>query len=284
MKSVLREPLVHFLVLGLLLFLFFAWKGGSSGAGRIVVSAGQLEHLAAGFTRASQRPPDGRELKALVDDYVKEELATREAVALGLDRDDAIIRRRLRQKLEFLVEDAAGQAPPTDADLQAWLAAHPGAFDLPPQVALRQVFVSPQRRGAKAKADADRLLARLRKGGADCDIRQLGDPTALPAELPLGPATEVNLTFGEGFARAVASLPPGGWEGPVESTYGLHLVLVRERLPAGRPELAAVRSLVEREVVAERRRQALDELYRGLAAKTAVVIEPPALPAAGAAR
>ena len=120
MKSVLREPLVHFLALGALLFLFFEWRGGSGpGSSRIAITPGLIEHLTSGFARTWQRPPTDAEIKGLIDDYVKEEIATREALGMGLDRDDTIIRRRLRQKLEFLVEDAVSSSAPTDAELQA---------------------------------------------------------------------------------------------------------------------------------------------------------------------
>src|SRR3972149_5681562 len=116
MKSVHREPLVHFLAMGALLFLFFEWRGGSGpGSSRIAIAPGLVEHLASGFARTWQRPATDAELKGLIDDYVKEEIATREAVGMGLDRDDTIIRRRLRQKLEFLVEDAASSSPPPEA-------------------------------------------------------------------------------------------------------------------------------------------------------------------------
>ena len=168
MKSILREPLVHFLLLGGLLFLFFEWRGsGGPTSSRIVITPGLVEHLASGFARTWQRPPTDAELKGLIDDYVKEEIATREAVGMGLDRDDTIIRRRLRQKLEFLVEDAASSAPPTDAELQAWLDEHPQSFRAEPQLAFRQVYVSPERRGASAATDAEKLLARLRAKGKD---------------------------------------------------------------------------------------------------------------------
>src|SRR5512145_1186097 len=121
MRKALREPLLHFVALGLLLFLWFEWRGGRSGSRHVVVTPGQIQHLAAGFARTWQRPPGDTELKALVDEYVKEELAAREAVAEGLDRDDPIVRKRLRQRLEFLAEDAAEAGAPTDAELQAWL-------------------------------------------------------------------------------------------------------------------------------------------------------------------
>ncbi len=105
-KRLVREPLVHFLAIGAALFLFFAWRGGGAASDRIVVTPGRIEHLVAGFTKTWQRPPSDDELKALVDEFVREEIATREAAAMGLDADDTVIRRRLRQKLEFLVEDS----------------------------------------------------------------------------------------------------------------------------------------------------------------------------------
>ncbi len=280
MRNALREPLLHFTVLGLLLFLFFEWRGGGPGSSRIVVTPGQIAHLASSFARTVQRPASEEELKGLVDEYVKEEIATREAVASGLDRDDAIIRRRLRQKLEFLVEDAVDPSPPAEADLQRWLDAHPDAFRAEPQIALRQVFVSRERRGAAAPRDAVRLLARLRAAGPEADGSRLGDPTTLPADLRLGPVREVSLTFGEAFARAIEPFAPGQWSGPVESTYGLHLVLVRERVAASRPELAAIRPQVERELITERRSRALDALCRRLLAKYSVEIERAAQPQA----
>jgi hypothetical protein len=277
MKSVLREPLVHFLLLGGLLFLCFEWRGGSGGPGstRIAVTPGQVEHLASGFARTWQRLPTDVELKGLVDDYVKEEIATREAAAMGLDRDDTIIRRRLRQKLEFLVEDAGEQAPPTDAELQAWVNTHPDAFGVEPQLSFRQVYVSPDRRRASAPADAEKLLGRLRAAGPEAVIDRLGDPSMLPAEEPLVPLREVARLFGDDFAQEMLKVDPGAWVGPVESPYGLHLVLVRERVAASVPDLATIRPVVEREVLAERKKKELSALYERLLGKYTVVIEMP---------
>jgi hypothetical protein len=276
MRNALREPLLQFLVLGLALFLLFEWRGSGTGSSRIVVTSGQIEQFASGFARTWQRPPTQAELKGLVDEHVKEEIATREAIATGLDRDDTIIRRRLRQKLEFLAEDAADQAPPTDAEVQGWLEAHPDAFRTESQVAFRQVLVSRERRGTGAPAEAERLLTRLRAAGPGADAAHLGDPTMLPAEMQLVPVREVRLTFGDGFAHAIEALAPGQWSGPVDSAYGLHLVLVTERVAAGKPDLSAIRSEVEREVVTERRRKDLDSLYRRLISKYSVTIEMPA--------
>jgi parvulin-like peptidyl-prolyl isomerase len=276
-RTLLREPLVHFLLFGALLFGWFARQGGGSGPGstRITITPGLVEHLASGFTRTWQRPPTDAELKALIDDHVKEEIATREALAMGLDEDDAIIRRRLRQKLEFLVEDVVDQAPTSDAELQAWLDAHPEAFRAEAKVALRQVYVSVDRRGASARRDAERLLARLRAAGPGARSDDLGDASMLPRELPLGPLSEVARAFGKEFAARIDAVPPGKWTGPVESPYGLHLVLVVERVAPETPALADVRPLVERELQAERRKEQLQALYERLLEKYTVSVEMP---------
>ena len=275
--KLIREPLAQFLVLGALLFVYFEWKGGGSGPGstRISITPGLVSHLASGFARTWQRPPTDAELKGLVDDYVKEEIATREATAMGLDRDDTIIRRRLRQKMEFLVDEAVDATPPTDAEIRAWLEKHPGAFHPEPQVALRQVYVSVRRGGASAPVEAQRLLARLRAAGPDARIDALGDASMLPRELPLGPLSEVTRAFGTEFAARIDAIEPGRWTGPVESPYGLHLVLVSERVAAAPPALADVRPLVERELLAERRRTQLQALYERLLQKYTVTIEMP---------
>lgn len=279
MKSILREPLVHFLLLGGLLFLYFEWRGsGGPTSSRIVITPGLVEHLASGFGRTWQRPPTDAELKGLIDDYVKEEIATREAVGMGLDRDDTIIRRRLRQKLEFLVEDASSSSPPTDAELTAWLDTHPQSFRAEPQLAFRQVYVSPERRGASAGKDAEKLLARLRAKGKDARSEGLGDASMLPTEQPLSPLREVERSFGNDFAQEVMKIEPGEWTGPVESPYGLHLVLVQERVAGAAPELAEIRPVVEREVLAERRKRDLDTLYERLLEKYTVTIEKPKAP------
>jgi hypothetical protein len=277
LRSVLQEPLLHFLAAGAALFLASRWSGSGSGpaSNRIVVAAGQIQHLAASFATTWQRPPTEAEMKGLVDDWVREEIAVREALAAGLDRDDTIIRGRLRQKLEFVAEDAGAAAAPTDQELQAWLSAHADAFRIEPRVALRQVYVSRERRGASAEADARAILARLRAAGAGARIEGLGDPILLPREIELMPRGEVARTFGSDFAERIETIAPGTWTGPVESTFGLHLVLVRERAEGSLPGLAAVRSAVEREFLADRRARQLAAMYGRFLRKYTVVVERP---------
>lgn len=285
-KSILREPLIHFLALGFLLFFYFHWKGGSSGpsTNRIVITRAQIEQLAVGFARTWQRPPSETELKGLIDEYVKEEIATREAIEAGLDRDDVIIRRRLRQKLEFIAEDTVQAKPPGDAELQAWLDKHPGEFRSEPKVAFRQVYLSAQRHGTSLRSDATKLLARLKAAGPNVPITNLGDPTMLPQEQPLAALFETSRSFGDEFAKELMNAEPGQWVGPLESSFGLHLVLISEKVLSAQQPLSAVRVQVEREVRLERKNQELQTLYNQLLEKYTVKIELPLSPSAGTAK
>lgn len=273
MKRFLSEPLVHFLVLGAGLFLLYAWRGGSGASTeRVVIGAGQIEHLVAGFARTWLRPPTPEELQGLLQDHVREELASREALALGLDRDDVIVRRRLRQKLEFLTEDLAALAEPGEDELAAYLRANPQSYELEPHFTFRQVFLSPERRGEALEAEAARLLAQLRATPDSAD--EAGDPTLLPEGLELAGASEIDRLFGEDFARSLDSVEPGDWAGPLRSAYGLHLVRVDAREAGRLPELDEVREAVSRDWFAARKRAALDAFYRGLLERYEVVIEP----------
>ncbi len=275
-KTWLREPLIHFLTIGALIFLaFYLWRGGGPGTNRIVITPGQIDSMAARFTRTWQRPPTGQELKGLIDDYVRGEIAAREARALGLDRDDAIIQRRLRQKLEFLAEDAFNAQPPTDAELQAWLALHPDPFRIEPGMAFRQVYLNPDRRGESIAGDAEKLLRHLSAAGPAVDIGRLGDSLMLPQEVSLSPRSDVSRLFGRRFADAIISLEKGRWSGPIRSAYGLHLVYVRERTAGRMPDLAEIRPLVEREFLAERRKRELEAMYERLLERYHVTMQEP---------
>lgn len=271
----LREPLAQFMLIGAALFVVFESRDGSSaGSQRIVVSPGQVEAVVAGFIRTWNRAPDERELKAQLDELVREEIATREARAIGLDRDDTVIRRRLRQKFEFTAEDAFDTAaPPTDAELQAFLDSYPDTFRREARFTFRQVHLGPQR-GSALAGDAQRLLEQLAAAGAAADTRRLGDSRLLPAGLERASPGEVARIFGDGFAAALLEVEPGRWAGPLRSGYGLHLVMVDQREGGQLPALAEVRPLVERDFMAERRKRQLDTLYAKLLGRYQVVIAP----------
>jgi PPIC-type PPIASE domain len=269
-----REPLVHFLAIGALLLLVSYWRGGGGpGSNRIVITPGQIDSIVAGFTRTWQRPPTEQELKALVDEHVREEIAGREAMAMGLDRDDAIIRRRLRQKLEFLAEDSIDVAAPTEAELQVWLDAHPEMFRKEIRLAFRQVYLSPDKRGASLVSDVRALREQLSNSTPDLDIEALGDSLMLPHDVGLSGSREVARLFGEEFADEVIKVEPGRWAGPVRSGYGLHVVFVHKREDGRLPALAEVRPQVERELTADLRQRHLQAMYARLLERYRVVIE-----------
>jgi hypothetical protein len=276
MRKVLREPLLHFLVLGAGLFVLFGAVGGPTEErpDRIVVSAAKIENLAELFRRTWRRPPTQAELDGLIEGHVKEEILYREALTLGLDRDDIVIRRRLRQKMEFVSDDLALLAEPTESELRTFLAEHPDRFRKPSRVSFAQVYLSPDRRGEDAWGDAERLLVALEAG--ESDPAASGDPFLLEQDYRDLAAHDVARLFGEAFAARVAELPVGRWSGPVRSGYGLHLVLVRERAPARLPDLAEVRDAVVGEWGAARREEANRAFYEGLRAGYEVTVERPA--------
>jgi hypothetical protein len=275
LQRVLREPLLHFAVLGAGLFVLFGLVGGPAeqGPNRIVISAAKVENLAGLFGRTWRRPPTPAELDGLIADHIKEEILYREALALGLDADDIVIRRRLRQKMEFVSEDTAPPAEPTEAGLRAFLAEHADRFRNPSRLSFAQVYLSPDRRGEDAWGDAERLLVALDAGKSDPAAS--GDPFLLEQDYRDLATHDVERLFGEAFAARIAEIPVGRWSGPVESGYGLHLVLVRERTPASQPDLAEVREAVADEWRTARREEANRAFYDRLRANYEVTVERP---------
>ena len=176
-----REPLFHFLILGVVIFVAHGLitRHQTDKPGEIVVTQGAVENLVTGFTRTWQRPPTEDELRGLVSDYIREEAAYREALALGLDRDDMIVRRRLQQKLEFLSDDLATRTQPSDADLQSFLQAHKGMFQTEPLISFRQIYFNPQLHGKNLRRDATRVLDHLRIQGSHESEIDAGDPFLL---------------------------------------------------------------------------------------------------------
>ena len=275
--KVLREPLVHFLAIGAGLFLLSGLMGDPSGlqSGRIVVTPAQVQHLAAGFTRVWQRPPTRDELEGLIQDRIREEVYYREAMALGLDKDDTIIRRRLRQKMEFVANDLAAQAQPTDDELSAYLKAHPDAFRVQRQFTFRQVYLNPERHGKNLARDTAQLLAQLNQAGGKVDVSALGDSFLLEHTFEAAPASEVAKQFGEKFGAKLGELAPGQWQGPVESGYGVHLVFVSKRTEGRVPALEEVRDAVRREWANVKRLETNEKFYQELLRRYAVTIERP---------
>ena len=273
MRQFLHQPLLHFLVLGALLFGGYAWlnRGLPDSPGEITVSRAEVEILHAQFARLWQRPPTKGELEGLIEAWVREEIFYREGMSLGLDRNDPVVRRRVAQKLEF-VADGQGASPPTDEQLQAWLAAHRDRYRIAPRYTLRQVYFDPARRGGRIDAEITSAKAALARGG---HVR--GDSTMLPANLDRVAADEVERQFGSDFAAALENLPVGGWHGPVRSGFGLHLVELRTRDDCREASLGEVRAAVERDFLQHQAGESKSKYYAGLRANYKVRVEGRAL-------
>jgi len=276
LKRVLHEPLLYFTLAAVAIFLAYGLLAPSDqrATDDIVVTAPKIEQLAAVFAKTWQRPPSPEELKGLIDAYVKEEIDVREALALGLDRDDTVIRRRMQQKIQFMTDAGADAAPPTEADLQAYLDAHPEKFEIAAEAGFEQIFLNPARRGEAIDADAAAILAKLEADPA-LDPATLGDASLLPAVMPPTDIASIGSTFGPEFATAISAAPAGRWIGPVASSYGLHLIRVSEHRPGRLPPLAEVRDLVLREFANERREAIEKERLEALLKRYRVVIDAP---------
>ena len=282
-----REPLFHFLLLGAAIF-FLASRVRNAGIGageKIVVTQREMESMVVGFSRTWMRPPTQGEMQGLVDDYVREEVLYREARAMGLDQDDVIVRRRMRQKFEFLAEDLAPHHSPTDQELKSYLQQHLDRFHEEPSFSFEHIFLSREKHGASTEAEAKALLAELGGKNKDTiDIEKRGDTFLLPSRFEKTSAAETARLFGENFATQLATIEPGEWAGPIESSYGLHLVRVDARVPGAAPPLANVRDSVLRDFLNDRRKQELDAQYSKLRARYTVAVEPPEVPKVTEAR
>lgn len=274
-RRLLGEPLLHFLLIGVALFMLYgALNRGRSDAPRdIVVTEARVEALADSFATVWMRPPTPEEVKGLVDDYVAEEIYYREAIAMGLDQDDTVIRRRLRQKMEFISEDAAAAAEPTDAELQAYLAAHPEKFLEPAELTFVQVYFSTEKRGDQARSAAEQLLAELQAGRGPAALADAGDPTLLPSDMQSASPQVIANAFGSDFAAQVVEAPVGQWTGPLQSGFGLHLVRVDDRKADAMPAFEQIRPIVLREWQSEQRTQSNKAFLDSLRAKYDIRVE-----------
>ncbi len=258
-RSILRQPLLHFAVLGVLIFGAYELVNetpAETDRQSIVVSEQDATWLANQFRATWRRAPLPDELQALMEDFVREEIYVRQAIALGLDQGDTVVRRRLRQKMEFLTEAGAEAATPTDQDLKDHLASNAERFTIAPRLSFSQVMIP-----ADAPGSGEGILEALRDGTPP---EELGRPSLLPQSLSLSALQAVDGTFGNGFFGQLTALGVGVWSGPVTSGYGEHIVRVDAFVPERLPTLDEVREQVELDWRAEKarelRRARFDEL------------------------
>ncbi|WP_193210695.1 peptidyl-prolyl cis-trans isomerase [Luteolibacter marinus] len=271
--KILKEPLLHFVLIGALIFALyqrFDPEAEAPGETEVVVTSGRIQQLSAIFQKTWQRPPTRDELQGLVDDFILEEIYYREATAAGLDHNDTLIRRRLRQKMEFLTDDLAAGTP-GDEELAEFVEANPERFRKPPATTFRQIFFNPDKLGDQRDQIIADAAAELAKG----EVPE-GHPTLLPPDMSGATPKRVTATFGEEFAGALAGLEVGKWSEPIRSGFGIHFVRVDDRTDAELPPLGEIRPVVLREWEHEQREAFRDRFQSELLKKYEVTVEWPA--------
>ena len=259
-----------------------AGKRSTEAPEKIVVSASRIANLGEGFARTWRRSPSEQELQGLIEDYIRDEVFYREGRAAGLDRDDVVIRRRVRQKMEFLAEDMSVPEP-SEEQLAGYLASNPERFRTEDRLTFHQVFLSATRRANTIESDSKQIASVLARADGAVDTTALGDPFLLGEEFRGVSPNKITSIFGEGFAKRMAAMETGRWQGPVASGFGQHFVFIGERVSRDLPALDAVRPAVRREWANARRIEAERKLYASLRARYEIVVEAPQPKAAEAA-
>jgi hypothetical protein len=276
-SRLLREPLLHFLLAGAAVFAGYAWLHpewvARDSSHRIELTHDDLRQIAVGW-RAQGRPaPTPEEMQRLVESRVREELLYREALALGLDQGDTIVKRRLAQKMEFLFEDLSALREPTSAELEVWFAEHATRFALPARATFRLLYFSPDRRGDRTRGDATRALEQLASAPGDAPAASaLADPFMFQDYYGDRSFEDVAKSFGPGFAAALFQLVPGAWHGPIESGYGWHLVFLDSLTPSRTPALEEVAADVRSAWLAAQREELKERALADLRTRYEIVL------------
>src|SRR5690606_31986400 len=271
--KLLKDPLLHFLALGALLFaVALVRDGGDEDPGRIVIDAVTVERVAAAARRLHGREPTRDELRELLEPHIRDEVLYREALALGLDENDDEVRRRLIEKMHYLTQDLADPEPPSEEAVREYFEAGPERFELPAAVTFEQVFFSPQMRGEALDASVEAGLRALREGA---DPAEIGDRTPLRFRYDEAERSRLEVLFGAEMTDALFAAAPGSWDGPYLSDFGVHLAKVVERRPARRRTFDEARDDVLAAYAAERRVERNEAEYARIRARYDVVVEWP---------
>ena len=275
--KLLREPLVHFVFIGAViyaLFGLFAEPVVEETDKTIVVTAGEIEWMRASWQKRWNRPPTAQEFDGLIQQYIKETVLYREALTMGLNKHDMFIRRRLAQKLEFLAKDLVALTPPAEEELQAYFEAHQDRYQQPVLYTFTQVFFDPDKRGDATLDDAETVKARLiAQGDAIEDPGALGDGLMLQNYYPQKDRAEIQRNLGSGFTDTLVTLVPGQWHGPVLSGFGVHLVYVNSITEPPPPVFTEVRERVLADWSLDRGEELNDKFYTNLREQYSIVIE-----------
>ena len=280
MRRLLHEPLVHFLLIGAVLFgLHSVTQSGrpaTASSKEIRLSLDEIAQLTLLYQSQWRRLPTPQELERMVENKVQQEILYREALAMGLDKDDEIVKRRMAQKMQFLAEDVAAAREPTTAELKSWFEKNSAKFAQPPRLSFRHLYFSTDRRGTRARNDAEQALAKLAGQPVDAKIASsLADPFMFQDYYRDRAPDYLGKEFGPQFALALVKLPPGAWHGPIESGFGWHLVFVDTVILGRVPAFEEVEADVRTTWLGEQKAHAWEKAYKEMRAKYTVRLPGP---------
>jgi hypothetical protein len=241
LQRFLREPLLHFIIIGGLFFLIYSAVNdtGKGTAGTISITPERIGQIAFGFKGVWNRMPSAEELDSLIEEEIRSEVYYRDALALGLDRNDTIVRRRLRQKMEFLTDTGSYLKEPDADELEAYFTTNKLLYRSEPRLAFEQIFL-----GESPPEKTVSGTLKILHTESSTDPSSLGEPTLLPAQLKQSQPDAIDSVFGKGFYRQIVGLPSGVWAGPVASVYGTHLIRTLGGREASMPALEEIRDFV----------------------------------------
>ena len=241
MQRFLREPLLHFIAIGGLFFLIYTAVNDTydKSTDTITITPERINQIATRFNGVWNRRPTNEELDNLIEEEIRSEVYYRDALALGLDKNDVIVRRRLQQKMEFLTDTGIYLQEPSEGELEAYFAANEQAYQSEPRLAFEQIYLGESPSEETVSQALKTLLSE-----PIVDPSTLGRHTLLPAQLKLSPPAVIDRVFGKGFYSQIAELTPGEWGRPVTSAYGKHLIRTLDGQPASTPPLEEVRDSV----------------------------------------
>lgn len=278
MKKILREPLLHFLLAGAILFVVWGYWGNDSEPDneQIIVGSAQIEQIKDAWEIQWRREPTEEELDSLIEQFIEEEALYREALAMGLEKDDTIIRRRLAQKMRFLIQDITDQNQPKEAELNVFFKKSQEQFRSPARISFTHIYFNQDQRENTALKDAGEVLVRLQSSNPE-RAPELGDPFMLNHAYAEITQQETAKLFGKTFAEELFTLASGSWQGPIRSGYGIHLVRLVDHTPSRIPEFSEVASQVREEYINVQRQKANEEAISALKDRYEIVVDVDAL-------
>ena len=275
LHNLLREPLLHFLIIGAGLFFLFSQISDPEieNNHRITITQSDLDRLAATCLKSMGRPPLAQEIEQQLKHYIREQVLYREAKTMGLNQYDVIVRRRLAKKMEYLFNDLSFIQEPTETELSSYLSEHTSKFTLPATITFSQIYLDPGKRKQDINKDAEQLLKQLKETTAAIDTIEMGDRSLLPYQFTAERENEIAGMFGTAFAKQVFALPDSSWQGPITSEYGVHLIHISSRTEARLPPLAEIRESVTREWNTTKQQEANEIFYQSLYQRYEIILD-----------